>query len=239
MTESYTISIDFINGVNIGQLFDEILNSSISTNLLTINRDDDDLNIDFSSIITAGEKTILDNIITSHSIVEQFKTTADPISNLESTTNPTTNDDISLGYGPGSIWINKNTSNIFTCVDGTLNNAVWKENSQSKIVNLPFRFKVQHTRYMVIGEFIWSPTFNNNNGVLTFYSIYTDRELDIRIWDVINNALLGANSFTTNGIQNIPFTNPLSDTIIQVQARKDLPNGTDPEIRALEIKWLS
>lgn len=44
----------------------------------------------------------------------------------ESSINPTTSDDVSVGYRTGSIWLNSSAGTIFMCLDPT-NPAVWKQ----------------------------------------------------------------------------------------------------------------
>jgi len=49
--------------------------------------------------------------------------------NLIATSNPTVNDDISLGYTVGSKWINVSTDEVFQCTNSTDGAAVWKQTS--------------------------------------------------------------------------------------------------------------
>lgn len=44
--------------------------------------------------------------------------------NMNAITNPTAQDDNSKGYGLGSLWLNG--QNLFICLDGQNNAAVWK-----------------------------------------------------------------------------------------------------------------
>ena len=45
--------------------------------------------------------------------------------NFNAITDPTINDDVSLGYSVGSRWINLATGYTYTCTDATLGAAVW------------------------------------------------------------------------------------------------------------------
>lgn len=45
--------------------------------------------------------------------------------NTTATANPTTSDDLTQGYAPGSIWINENTGYTFLCLHNTENSANW------------------------------------------------------------------------------------------------------------------
>jgi cytoskeletal protein CcmA (bactofilin family) len=47
--------------------------------------------------------------------------------NTQASANPTTTDDFSAGYAPGSIWINAVNGRAFLCITNTVNNAVWTE----------------------------------------------------------------------------------------------------------------
>lgn len=52
-----------------------------------------------------------------------------PKDNLTATTNPTVNDDITLGYQTGSQWFNQSTSEMFVCISNTDGAAVWEQTS--------------------------------------------------------------------------------------------------------------
>jgi len=45
----------------------------------------------------------------------------------ENASNPTVNDDVTLGYKWGDIWKNTTDNGVFICVDETDGAAVWKE----------------------------------------------------------------------------------------------------------------
>ena len=47
--------------------------------------------------------------------------------NTQASANPTTTDDFSAGYAPGSLWINAVSGRAFLCITNTVNNAVWTE----------------------------------------------------------------------------------------------------------------
>ena len=47
------------------------------------------------------------------------------IHKINATTAPTTTDDTSAGYGPGSIWIDVTNDVAYVCLDATASNAVW------------------------------------------------------------------------------------------------------------------
>ncbi len=67
MTEVYSKSVDFPNGLTAGQLASEINeDSSITTTLLRIDGDGDVVIIIFQSTISAPEKTALDAVVAAH-----------------------------------------------------------------------------------------------------------------------------------------------------------------------------
>lgn len=49
--------------------------------------------------------------------------------NFSATVDPTVNDDVTLGYGPGSIWINETTEESWKCITSTIGAAVWVQTS--------------------------------------------------------------------------------------------------------------
>lgn len=51
----------------------------------------------------------------------------DPKNNFSASAKPTTSNDSSEGYSPGSAWINTTTDKMFICTDSTASAAVWKE----------------------------------------------------------------------------------------------------------------
>jgi len=60
--------------------------------------------------------------------------------NLTATTDPSLTSDLSLGYRPGSLWVNttNGTGNYWVCLSGTVGNAIWVPASQqnpSAVIN--------------------------------------------------------------------------------------------------------
>lgn len=47
--------------------------------------------------------------------------------NLSASTDPTTTDDTSAGYAPGSIWVNTTGDSAWVCVDATASAAIWTD----------------------------------------------------------------------------------------------------------------
>ena len=58
-----------------------------------------------------------------------------PMSNV-ATTNPTVNDDASLGYDVSSMWYNSSLDLFYFCTDSTINAAVWKKISITGVITL-------------------------------------------------------------------------------------------------------
>lgn len=53
-----------------------------------------------------------------------------PLCNYEATRAPGKNDDLSLGYEVGSLWVDVSRRAGYICVDATVGNAVWKQITQ-------------------------------------------------------------------------------------------------------------
>ena len=60
-----------------------------------------------------------------------------PMDNYSATTNPVATDDITVGYSPGSVWANINTSQVFICGNATAGTATWKEVGATGTTNDP------------------------------------------------------------------------------------------------------
>jgi hypothetical protein len=60
-----------------------------------------------------------------------------PKNNFTATTNPTTSDDNTLGYTPGSQWYNTSNSNIYSLVDATTNAAIWVQTNNLGGLTIP------------------------------------------------------------------------------------------------------
>ncbi len=55
-----------------------------------------------------------------------------PKSNLNATSSPTVNDDSSLGYSAGSIWVDTTTKMNYTLIDSTEGAAIWSKSWGTK-----------------------------------------------------------------------------------------------------------
>jgi len=68
MTTTYTKSLsgDFGGNLNTSQLFNEIENAEIGPSCVTVKNESDDVELIFTSSLTSGEQTILDNLVSNH-----------------------------------------------------------------------------------------------------------------------------------------------------------------------------
>ena len=67
-TYTYSKSINFPNGIDVGKLYIEITSnvSIITANLININTMNNEVNITFNNSLTIDEKNILDTLISNH-----------------------------------------------------------------------------------------------------------------------------------------------------------------------------
>jgi hypothetical protein len=56
-----------------------------------------------------------------------LRTERPPRSNTAATTAPGLSDDVTLGYAPGSLWVNTAIATAYCCCDATAGAAVWKQ----------------------------------------------------------------------------------------------------------------
>lgn len=95
--------------------------------------------------------------------------------NWEATANPQAYDDEFFGYSDGSMWVNKNNSKIFVCINSALNRAQWKE-----ITNFPDSFGIN----LGNGQGVYSHKLDNK---LYFKSIKGGRYIKV---NTNNNELI-------------------------------------------------
>lgn len=242
--ENYSVSGDFSSGVDIGQLQDEILaETGITTNLISVNRDDDDINIEFSSAISAPEKILLDAIIAAHIPGVAVKILNDVSSNLEAIVDPTINDDLDFNYGPGSSWINIANGKEFVCFDGTDGAAIWKQrtnvgiSSASKSFNFPFKARVDQKNYTRIFDITWDNTEYSSftSGVVRFNCTVVDRDLNIQAND---GTILGSITAASSGVKNFPISKPITDGTIEIRVKKSSVGGTSPFISGITVDFI-
>ncbi len=63
----------------------------------------------------------------THTIAQSIVAQLPQQANLGATTFPTVNDDTSLGYDVGSLWIDINNDNIWMCVSSQIGSAIWAQ----------------------------------------------------------------------------------------------------------------
>lgn len=76
-----------------------------------------------------GETFICVDTTVNFAIWNQTSGSAATLNNSTAVTNPTVNDDYSLGYSSGSIWINTLTAETFTCTSSLVGAAIWNQTS--------------------------------------------------------------------------------------------------------------
>lgn len=85
-TYNYTKTADFPGGIAPGQLDTEIRNSAIATILDRVDTDGDDVFIIFVSALSAGDQTLLDNLVSAHvPAPNNVRITSDAYIDIEST----------------------------------------------------------------------------------------------------------------------------------------------------------
>jgi len=117
----------FSNGVRIDKLKTELSAVDIKSQFTDII--DRPRTIEFITDFSVGMTDF--NLI--NSVVSSHDGTPDPdsaLNNVTAITNPTVNDDVSVGYSVGSRWINQTADKEYVCVDSTDGAAVWKETTQ-------------------------------------------------------------------------------------------------------------
>lgn len=92
-----------------------------------------------------------------------------PYQNLEAINNPSIYSDLKNGYNKDSIWFNKNTGELFICVDATENNAVWV-----KVNSVPIDKKYKHIQTIPSDE--WTIVHNKNSEDFTYNVFYMTGE---------------------------------------------------------------
>lgn len=65
--------------------------------------------------------------ITAEVVAVQTAVAAQPLNNWTSEDAPAVTDDVTLGYGAGSLWLDTTGPTLYVCSDGTDGAAVWTE----------------------------------------------------------------------------------------------------------------
>lgn len=121
-TYNYSISQDFPNQkVDASRLTKEIDDSAITETLRGVGVNGDDCSVIFDDALSAGDKTILDDLVAVHTGEPMPDTTCN-----RTTRDPTVNDDETWGFGVGSCWFNMTDLNTWTCLDASGGAAVWR-----------------------------------------------------------------------------------------------------------------
>jgi hypothetical protein len=78
------------------------------------------------------------------------------------------------------------------------------------------------------------------NGRVIFEAETVNRGLDIRVYDITNNASLGNHTtITHSGYYSFSISNPGTDARIEFQIKKDSDGGVDPRIYGLAVRYNS
>jgi len=125
----YSISADTATGaVNSEQLWSELLALAVANPgfpaLSNITTELDDLAIYYASALSGAQETLLTGAVATHTPAPPIAPSP-TIENQITTTNPTANDDDSLGFQPGVRWLNISSPGEFVCTDATAGAAVW------------------------------------------------------------------------------------------------------------------
>lgn len=127
-TYYYSLSGDFPGYFNQSQLYREIVDAIASPSLTSILVDGDSVEITFASALSGPQQTTLDGVVAAHAAIPNAPnpdSTAPPIRD-DATSPPTSNDDSSIGYAIGSLWVDTSSDITYVCVDSTPGAAIWK-----------------------------------------------------------------------------------------------------------------
>ena len=92
---------------------------------------------------------------------------------------------------------------------------------------------IDFTNFISVGNFSWkNASFGTfSSGGVIFNTTIIDRNLDIRLYDITNNVVLGSIlNIGITGSYNFAVINPLTDADIQLQIRKTASGGTSPTV---------
>ncbi len=96
-------------------------------------------------------------------------------SNFDATTDPTSNDDISLGYSVGSLWVNVSTDEGFQCVDNTDGVAIWESITKTFRADfIDFKNSLPNPSYLEGRVF-----YDNDKNALSYYNDESDTTINI------------------------------------------------------------
>ena len=89
--------------------------------------------------------------------------------------------------------------------------------------------------YSYVLFFPWTKSYNFNKGKLDFYVNIVDAGIDIRAFNPDEKSVLGKHTtITTSGLYSFPIAIPSTDTIIEIQIKKN-GIGEHPEIKSIVL----
>jgi hypothetical protein len=247
MTEqdyTYNITNDFPNSkVNPDMLHQEIVADGY-TSLLRIDMGDGNVVAWFDPPLTVGEETYLTNVlIGTH---DGYDVTVPQDSEVSLAGAPDSTCDRNNGYYVGHKYITKNTKKEYTCVDDTPNAAVWhqinKFGDHGKVAyNLVVSPKIVNlSTWSVESTFPWDNSRNSEHyaGYATIYVEIGNRNLDMRLYDSTNAVELGSLlNISSDGFYTFAITNPTSNSLIELHARKSSSGGQNPTLHSAYIEY--
>lgn len=88
------------------------------------------------------------------------------------------------------------------------------------------------------GYFPWDDSEYStfNTCTIRLYLDYTNRSLEVRIFDVVAAISLGTNTMSSTGIHTFTFTKPSADTTIRFDFRKTAAGGANPIVQGFTME---
>lgn len=99
--------------------------------------------------------------------------------------------------------------------------------------------KATSTTYVSVSTLAWHDDRYGNlsNGKLVYCSNITDRNLDMRLYDVNNTTVLMSTTSTASEVKMVDITLPVSDTYIELQIKKSGAGGVSPIIEGVSLHF--
>jgi len=131
MHHTYSYSDDFNSKMKIFQFRREVKSNGTLPTLKNIHKKKDHVTIYFDEVLTSGQETTLDSLVSSHSTEGGPSANVDA-QNLCCLTTPAEDHDITKNYTTGTLWVDTITDKGYICVDSATGAAIW-DNITTKI----------------------------------------------------------------------------------------------------------